>query len=371
MKKLLSIIFAIILLALCLPVLAEDAREIPVLTEGLSYSDSANWAYFAEGEDKPADLFFICPTVDTRSYSNSLDLNDKLKSRFVSAIDAELGVYKDVCRVYSPYYRQMSINAYTFDDEDFKLAGDSAFVDIAASFRYYLDNENNGRPIILAGFSQGAEMCIRLLKEFFGDTAEGRELRSRLVAVYAIGWRITDEDIAAFPQIVPAKAEDDLGCVICYDCEDGNVKGSIIIPEGVKTHSINPLNWRTDSTEADASLNLGAVFNAGDEPIPGFCGAYIDASRGSLIIPGISTEEYPKVLDVFADGCFHIYDVMFFHENLRANVALRTERWLGRTVGSPAAAPRVTPTDIPFIIGACALIVLGAVICAPRLKKRK
>ena len=49
---------------------------------------------------------------------------------------------------------------------------------------WYLDHENDGRGIILAGFSQGGEMCLELLKEYYGG--EGEEavaLRDRLIAV--------------------------------------------------------------------------------------------------------------------------------------------------------------------------------------------
>lgn len=328
MKKPVLLIAVIMLLSFVLPVFADPEQSVPSFAEPLDYSNEANWAYYNEGDDKPADLFIICPTVDTRSYANSEDLNEKLKGRFVSALDAEKGIYSDVCRLYSPYYRQMSIGAYTLPAEEHGKAKDNAYLDVSAAFRYYLDHESNGRPIVLAGFSQGAEMCIELLKEYFGNTTEGRCLAKQLVAVYAIGWRITDEDIKEYPQIVPAKGESDLGAVICYECEDGTVTGSIIIPEGVKTHSINPLNWKTDSTKAESSLNKGAVFSEEDGPIPGFCGAYIDESRGSLIVPGVSSDDYPKVLDVFPDGCFHLYDNMFFYTNLKENVELRVNAFL-------------------------------------------
>lgn len=347
MKRLMLVLAALTLLVSVCPVFAEQVR----FDKALDYSAPENWAYYAEGEDKPADLFFICPTVDTRSESNTEDMNEKYKAMFMSATDAEKGIYSDTCRVFAPYYRQMSINAYTLPEEGFDLARDNAYLDISAAFRYYLDKENGGRPIILAGFSQGAQMCIELLKEYFGSSAEGKALMKRLVAVYAIGWRITDEDVKEFPQIVPASGEEDFGTVVCYECEDGSVTGSIIIPEGVKTRSINPLNWRTDGEKADSSLNLGALFSEEDGPIPGFCGAYIDENRGSLVIPEVSTEEYPKVLDVLPDGCFHLYDNMFFYTNLKQNVAKRTEAYL-----AARESASVRPGAFLIPIGAAVLV---------------
>ena len=289
---------------------------------GPDYADPESWAYFALGEDKDVDVFLICPLVDTRSERNAYDLNDKLKGRFVNALDMEKGIYKDVGRLYSPYYRQMSAGAYRLPEAEREKAKAVAYADISAAFRWYLDHENGGRPLILAGFSQGSEMCLELLKEFFGDTAEGDALRERLITVYAIGWRVTEADTQAYPQIVPAQGERDLGTVVSFDCEDGSLTDTIIIPEGMKTLSINPLNWKTDGTMADRSENLGAVMSAGAEPIPALCGAYI-GDRGQLVVTDVAAGDYPPGLDLFPAGAYHVYDYMFFFMNLKQNLSDR------------------------------------------------
>lgn len=298
--------------------------------KALDYSNPENWAYFEDGADKPVDVFLICPTVDTKSETNSFDLNEKLKSNFVNALDMERGIYEDSGRLFSPYYTQMSIKAYELTGKDYEKAKATAYKDVSAAFRWYLDNENDGRGIILAGFSQGSEMCIELLKEYFGgDSEEAKKLREQLVTVYAIGWRVTEEDVTEYPQIVPATGETDLGTVVAFDCEDGNVSGTIIIPEGVTTYSINPLNWKTDGTVADKSLNKGAVMGAGAEPIPELCGGYI-GDRGEIVVTDVTSADFPPVLDIFPDGSYHIYDYMFYFTNLKENIAKRTEAWLNK-----------------------------------------
>ena len=303
-----------------------SAAEIPA-QDALDYGSPDNWAYFELGEDRAVDVFLICPTVDTRSETNSFDLNDKLKRNFIYALDLEKGIFEETGRLFSPYYRQMSINAYSLPDSERDQARDVAYADVSAAFRWYLDNENDNRGIILAGFSQGGEMCMELLKEYYGgDSAEAQALRDQLVAVYSIGWMVTEEMTEAYPQIVPASGEDDTGTVICFDCEDGTVSETIIIPAGMKALSINPLNWRTDGTPADKSLNLGAVFEAGGEPIPALCGAYI-GNRGELIVTDVTAADYPPGLDIFPEGAYHLYDYMFFFTNLKENVAVRTAVW--------------------------------------------
>lgn len=75
------------------------------------------------------------------------------------------------------------MKVYSMSPEEQETWLELAYRDISAAFSWYLEHENQGRPIILAGFSQGADMCYRLLQEYFGD----EELYARLVAVYAIG----------------------------------------------------------------------------------------------------------------------------------------------------------------------------------------
>lgn len=52
----------------------KNPDQIPEVTD---YSEQENWAYFAEGEDKLADLFLICPTIDMGEKGNyNMSLED-------------------------------------------------------------------------------------------------------------------------------------------------------------------------------------------------------------------------------------------------------------------------------------------------------
>ena len=210
---------AALLLSLCPASLAAE-------TEVLDYALPENWAYYDLGEDKPVDVFLICPTVDTRSPTNTFDLNEKIKGRFVGVLDGEKGIYEETGRLFSPYYRQMSINAYRLSEEERAPFREIAYSDISAAFRWYLENENDERGIILAGFSQGADMCLQLMKDYFSD----EQLLDQLVFVYAIGWHLSQEMTEQYPQIVAARSETDTGVVISYDCEDGSLTGTIVNP---------------------------------------------------------------------------------------------------------------------------------------------
>ena len=316
------------------PVEAEDVNEAAAPVD---YSDENNWAYYGIGEDKDVDLFLVCPTVDTLDEENMSLENDVMKGYFEGALNMERGIYEDRCRMYAPYYRQMAMNGYSLEDaEETERRLAFAYNDVSDAFAYYIENENDGRPIILAGFSQGADMCYRLMEEYFGD----KELQDQLVAVYGIGWAVTEDMVEAYPQIVPANSADDIGVVISFDCEAPEVTETIVNPAGQKAYSINPLNWKTDGTPADKSENIGACFTKYSGEIKseaaGLCGCYIDEERGALKVTDVSPEDYPAVIDIFPDGAYHIYDYQFFFRNLQENVQHRVELYMEQVAAAAA-----------------------------------
>lgn len=299
------------------------------LADGIDYGNTASWAYWRIGEDKKADLFIVCPTVDLSiDGRTNMDLADEtVKGSFTGALNMQRGIYEDSCRMYAPYYRQAVMADYLLPPETAAPFFDLAYSDVRAAFLYYMEHENNGRPFILSGFSQGAEMCLRLLKEFGGEDF----VRDNMAACYAIGWRLTRQEISAYPHLKPAQSADDPGTIIMFSSEAPHIKNSLMIPAGVKTIAINPLNWRTDSKPADKALNSGACFvdyNGAIREIPRLTGCYLDEERGALKVTDIDENAYPPLLPTFEKGVYHIYDYQFFFRNLQQNVKLRIEKFL-------------------------------------------
>ena len=291
------------------------------------YSKPANWAYFSEG-DGSVDLFLIAPTVDEKDEYNMSLSDDITMGNFLGALNMQRGIYEGSTRMYAPYYRQMSLKIYELPELS-KVSRDKyfdiAYKDIYEAFAYYLNYENKGRPVILAGFSQGAEMCYKLLEDFFKD----EELQSQLIAVYALGCPLDVEFVKKNPHIKPAQSEDDFGVVVAFDCEAPEITSTSLVPENMSAYAINPLNWKTDETFADKNLNLGACFTdySGEikSEIPNFCGAYLDTNRGVVKIPDLVSSDYPPVVKFLPDGAYHVYDYMFFFRNLQQNVKNRIQ----------------------------------------------
>lgn len=296
----------------------------------LDYSKPGLWAYLGDNvgtENRAADCFLICPTVYIgRGKAGNMSVNDLLAKRsFTGALNSQKGIYSDSCAMYAPFYSQVSIEVYSLKETEAEPFFDIAYADVENAFLYYMQNYNHGRPLILAGFSQGADMCIRLLKDHGNDP----KVRKVLAACYAIGWRVTDEDVSKYPHLKTAQGESDTGVIIVYDCEAEDVRTSLIVPEGTKTRSINPLNWKTDSTPAKKALNKGSIMDDGSEA-PNLTGCYIDPVRGTLKITDVNMGDYPPGPSCFAEGEYHIYDFRFFYRNLKENVALRLKAFEGQ-----------------------------------------
>lgn len=171
-----------------------------------NYSDLKNWAAHPEKHDfadsipsdsglkdeqstAEVDVFFVHPTTYTlkkgnNAWNGDLDnaaLNAKTDK---GAILYQASIFNGVGRVYAPRYRQAHYAAYFSEDTvSSRQAFSMAYEDVKASFDHYLTHWNNGRPIIIAAHSQGAQHAGRLLKDFF----EGKNLRNRLVVAYIVG----------------------------------------------------------------------------------------------------------------------------------------------------------------------------------------
>lgn len=344
------------------------------------YSDSFNWV--AHGGDQiggetVADVFFVAPTVYMQQQStwptNMPLYNDPVNSQiysgngeepgygavFAGAVVQQMGIYdNDQVRFFAPVYQQIGLNVYAADEATKQAALDKAFADVQKSFEYYMENYNNGRPVILAGFSQGAYMCIRLLNSSSfnsaTDTQRNETRKDQMVACYAIGWNYTqaDADSSGFQG---AKGESDTGVVVSYNTEAEYLTDSVMVPNGTENVlAINPLNWTTDSTPAGKGLNLGAVTFEGVRvatTTPGLTGGYIDTERGTLKVADtdIQVSDYPDGKEAMGEGSYHMYDYTFFYTNLQKNVKTRLLSYLyniSQQVGSAKYVGESTAASI-------------------------
>lgn len=293
------------------------------------YQNASSWVFQPAKLDKPIDVFYVYPTIYGKKSPANMYINDSnLRARARHLIDAQASVYSECANVFAPYYRQMSFARLNPKEDMYKNKYfQLGYSDVSKAFDYFVKNLNQGRPFILAGHSQGAMVLIQLMRDKFKKT----DLQKQLVAAYLIGYSITPADFATYPWIKPATQATDTGVIISYNTQAPGVTGSPVLLSGA--FCINPLNWKTDETQADNLSNLGAVFfndttSLIERKIPHYAGARVDKKTGALVTT------LPEELDIgsFSPGVYHKYDYALWYCNLKANVKTRCENFIKKNV---------------------------------------
>ena len=295
--------------------------EIP---QAPDYQKASSWVFQTPTPDKPIDVFYVYPTIYAEDSPANMDINNAdLRGAAEHLIDVQASVYSENANIFAPYYRQMSFAKLNpeediYQNQYFQLG----YSDVSRAFEYFLENLNQGRPFILAGHSQGSMVLIHLMREHFKKP----DLQNQLVAAYLIGYSITPEDFATYHWMKPATQATDTGVIISYNTQAPGATGSPVLLPGA--FCINPLNWTTNETPADKSLNFGAVFfndtNSNIErEIPHYAGARVDKKTGALVTT------LPEKLDIgtWPPGVYHRYDYALWYRNLKANVKTRCKNY--------------------------------------------
>ena len=196
---------------LCRPGLAEN----PCGPEGLEATvedGSGAVEQFPTGPTPPVDCFYVYPTV---SRVVALNAPRAVDADLVAVARAQAARFSEVCRVFAPVYRQVTLSAIFTGRYDEPGARATAEQDVLAAWRDYLANDNDGRGVVLLGHSQGA----RTLTGLSADTiTQDPAARDRLVAALLIGGDVTAPAAGGVTSAgVPAcEAPGQTGCVVAY-----------------------------------------------------------------------------------------------------------------------------------------------------------
>jgi len=297
------------------------------------YAKQENWAALPTMQDNAdwtpkglqnlqdsakADVFFIHPTTDVTGFKGNAAIDDKSINRQTDnfPIKYQASVFNESCKVYAPRYRQAALNNFfSKNSERSQEAFDIAYKDVKAAFEYYLKNYNNGRPIIIAGHSQGSKHAQRLLREFF----DGQPLQKQLVEAYIIGFPTYENQ---FQFLKVSESADDFGGFVSYSTFGQDTKIATVVPEYTNAVSVNPLNWSTEKVFVSGAENTGSLSKKSDEIINTVFGA--KNTNGILEIQKPQEGGFiPMVMKNY-----HLYDYSLFYVNIRENVKLRIQKYL-------------------------------------------
>jgi pimeloyl-ACP methyl ester carboxylesterase len=271
-------------------------------------------------ETAQADVFYLYPTIFTaepiNQYLWNADVNDTKMNASVdnSAVLNQSTAFNGSCRVYAPRYRQAHYSAFTSSDRvSAAKALALSYEDIRAAFEYYLEHYNQGRPIVIAGHSQGTLHAVHLVKDYF----DGKPLQGQLVEAYLIGMPIKE---AVFENIEASNRANHVGGFVTW-----NTFKTGYIPkyynnglhEAICT---NPLTWNTDESYASRELNVGGVgrkFKFVDRPVDA------EVHKGLLWV----NKPYVRGRVFINIKIWHRADINFYWMNIRENVALRIAKF--------------------------------------------
>lgn len=327
--------------------------EEPAKGSGPDYSQGASWiarpglagdpsVWVPEGVipariAEPAATFYVHPTtyLERDRWNALLDASGEPANRARLFIESQAGAFNNVSDIWAPKYRQAAYGAFLLKNEDAQKALDLAYRDVLAAFDAFLAAQPAGKPIILAGHSQGSLHLLRLL-------AERKEaLSGRLVAAYLAGWPVgISSDLPATGAAACSNPRQ-IGCLLSWQSFRDPANTGLVTRAWVGTEGLtgaprmredmlctNPLTGTKDGAAAPAAnggtlVPDGGLTRANLEP--GRVGARCD--KGFLLIDGDVPNLGPYVLP---GNNYHVYDYALFWGSIRADAERRLAAWRAR-----------------------------------------
>ncbi len=272
-------------------------------------------------KEKVADVFFLHPTTLTdkdkidqdNGRIDDMDLNQKTD---YSPILYQASVFNERSRIYAPRYRQAHIGMYFEKDSARKYAAfNLAYEDIKKAFIYYLENNNQGRPIIIASHSQGTTHAIRLLKEFF----DGKALSKQLVCAYLIGMGVKKDQYEKIPVCIDSSQT---GCFVSWRTYRNDYEDGVISRSDSVIAVVNPINWTIGNDDVGREMQKGAVLYNFDKIIQHTQGA---KAQGNAL--WVSRPKFPGSF-LYTTKNYHAGDINLFYVDIRENVSKRIDTYL-------------------------------------------
>jgi hypothetical protein len=241
------------------------------------------------------------------------------------------------------------IGAFLSPSPAAREAIDVAYRDVRQAFDAFVAAQPADRPIVLAGHNQGALLVLRLLRERVAN----RPLAARIVAIYIIGWPVTQAEVQLGLGVPACTRYDEAGCLMSWisfaEPAQATQLGAAIrhtqqigeAPSLPPYLCTNPLTGGA-ARAAPASANAGtlvpnATMTAG-RMSKGLVPARCD-TQGLLIIG--------KPLDlggyVLPGNDYTAYDIPLFWANLRTDVARREAAWYAQADRRKQGAERNLP----------------------------
>jgi hypothetical protein len=156
------------------------------------------------------DCFYLYPTVSNQSTDVATKAADP-EIRDIALFQAAR--YSQVCRVFAPLYRQVTVQGLNRGHYPAKL-GDR---DLIEAWKLFLSKYSKGRGFVLIGHSQGSFRLINLIRRQIDNNPK---LRKRLLSAILLGGNVTvkqgSDRGGSFQNIPACRASTQLHCVMAF-----------------------------------------------------------------------------------------------------------------------------------------------------------
>ena len=341
---------------------AVDQRVTRVGTDG---------ALKVEPDPRPskpvADCFYVYPTASLEPTPISdmvanADETDRITSQFAR--------FASVCRPFAPIYRQVTLTALRARLRGEKVDWDEerGYRDIRDAWRDYLAHDNRGRPFVLIGHSQGANVLKRLVAE----EIDGKPIQRRLLSAMLPGTSLLvpkGNDVGGdFKSIKLCRSATQTGCAIVWASyrdtipPPANALFAVSRDPAMEAACTNPARLEGGSAPLDAIFGFpwwrggvaqGVVpaanwrVNGKSIPtrfarVPGrLSGACVRGAHANYLAVHVNTvpqTPFDRELtsepvigdDAYPDWGFHVVDMAIVHGDLLRLVKTQSAAWRAR-----------------------------------------
>ena len=246
---------------LCRPDLSGDVCDQDLTATEVAPDGTLTEVPFEAATGAPFDCFYVYPTLD---YSSEPGNHAFSEPNPLEAITTQFQAarFGSLCDLYVPRYRQATIGSYPrggdagdlFDLEPFQVA----YADVLDAFQTYMATDNDGRPFVLLGHSQGTHHLIRLLQEELDDSPA---LRSRLVSALLVGptgrLRVPPGETVGgtFENIPLCTSSTETGCAVGFDSYAASEPPTRV--DGVDDGTVRACVSPTELVDGDDRLEAG------------------------------------------------------------------------------------------------------------------
>jgi len=334
---------------LCRPGLAHNPCEMNRATTRIDATGRKTVVPAATNTPPPFDCFYVYPTV---SRERGLNADLTVEKAEVQVAERQASRFSQTCRVWAPMYRQSTVAAADVHSPTLfpPASADIAYQSLKAGFEDYLAHENNGRPIVFLGHSQGAALLVKLLADVVDNNPA---MRDRLALAMILGGNAETARGAAtggsFHNIPTCSHSGQAGCVIAYSGFPGQppvgslfgrpAKG-VSLQAGMPAKPDDQVDCVNPAAMGGGSATLDPYFLATSQnnvttPWVEYPGRYTAECRSGDNATWLQvtkatggTDPRPVITETFGPKWgYHVYDVNVALGNLLAEVTAAESAW--------------------------------------------